>query len=636
MYNKIKVPEGTQVNTIDNWKQVIEDLLKDLKGTDNLNDPIISIEEMDKRLPDTPLLVIDNSNSFDVNNALSVEEAGRLSDEIDILNVKLDKLDGDNSPEYLEFEGNNLNCIGTLEGRTNDMMITGGCLFNYLKSYNEDIPLNSKITLVPSNADNRVITLKLNACLVPGTYTLYFTTLFKNTDKEVKVYGQDPKGLLYPFVDNTNVSKKGLSTATFFINKDRYLDNLKLYLDYDEADKGKIEICNLMLFKGDYTGSIINNYVKRLQNTTKIKVASRNDNFIINGKFKDKQKYWNGYQEGHMDLSKEEFKLNMKTTKEYSFTQEIDAISPGHSYIIDFNYKLEDYTGNNLMVQLLYYQDTVLIKTENILEANEESITQEYKKVRTQISIPEYINRVIFKIYAKSCSGIFTLKEPIFSPNLELDHYIEGFYDEQDIDDPNCYLQNIENIQDKILMQNNTKLTLVISVGQIFGQNIIPSNIVTREGYIIFDYIFNEFANVDNTKELVSDSFSFLPSVDLTTLYEGVGYIENGFRFIVKSSKIGNSTIEDVTNYLKKNKPRLVYAKKNQVLTTINGDYTIDLKTLNEKTYIYARATNNCKISFRVPVNMYSIIENNIDAINKLEYIFDTVVDPYFNNKNRE
>lgn len=634
MYNKIKVPEGTQVNTIENWKHVIEELIKDLKGTNNINDHISSIEDMNKRLPDTPLLVIDNSNSFDVNNALSVDEAGRLSDEIDILNIKLDKLDTDNSPEYLEFEGNNINCIGTLEGRTNNMVITGGCLFNYLKSYNEDIQLNSKITLIPSNADKRVITLKLNACLVPGTYTLYFTTLYSSTNKEVKVYGQDPKGLLYPFVDNTNVSKEGLSTATFFINKDRYLDNLKLYLDYDESDKGKIEICNLMLFKGDYTGQIINNFVRRLQNTTKIKVASRNDNFIINGRFKDKYKYWKGYQEGHMDLSKEEFRLNMKSTKEYNFSQEIDAINPGHSYIVDFNYKLEDYIGDSLRVELLYYQDSVLIKNINILEAKDRtSATNEFKKLRAQINIPNYINKVIFKIHANSCSGIFTLKDPLFTPNLDLDHYIEGFYDEQDIDDENCYLQNIENIQDKIMMQNNTKLTLVISVGQIFGQNIVPTNIVSRGEYILFDYLFDDFGNVDNTKELVSDSFTFLPSVDLATIYEGVGYIQNGFRFIVKSSKIGQATVEDVTNYLKKNKPRLVYAKKNHASSTIKGDYTIDLKTLNERTYIYARATNNCKISFRVPVNMYSIIENNIDAINKLEYIFDTVVDPFFNNK---
>lgn len=633
MYNKITVPDCTQVETLEKWKVVIEDLIKDLKGTENLDDPVPSIQEMDDKLPDTPLLVIDNSTSFDTTNALSVEETGRISDEADILNLKLDKLDTDTTPEYLDFEGNNLTCVGTLEGRTNNMEIHGGCHFNYLYRYNNDIPLNSKIRLEPSDPEGRMITLKLNAVLTPGTYTLYFTTLFSNTNKEVKVYGQDPKGFLYPYVDNTNVVKLGISTATFFINKDRFLDNLKLYLDYDEKDSGGMEICNLMLFKGDYTGKVINNYVARLQNTVDIKLASRNDNFIINGRFKEDDKYWNGYQDGHMDLSKEQFKLNMKLTKEYNFTQEIDAIIPGSSYIVDFDYKLEDFTGSDLRVVLLLYQDTVLIDSKKIFQGDSTTMTKVFKKIRAQINIPEYVNKVKFQIFAASCSGTFILKDPLFTPNLELKEYIEGFYDEQDIEDPNCYLQNIGDIHDKVFIYNGTQLAMEAAMRQIFGTNITPTNIVSKGNFITFDYIFANFTNVDTTKELISDRFSYLPDVNLTTVYEGIGYISNGFRFIVKSDKIGEATVEKVTKYLKDYNPRIVYCKKRPTIYTIVDDYTIDLKTLDEKTYIYARASNDCSIKFRVPVNMYSIIENNLDAINKLEYIFNTVVDPFFQNK---
>lgn len=636
MYNKIKVPDGTEVNTLEKWKQVIEDLIKDLKGTPTINDPVQSIFDMDEKLPDKPLLVIDNSKSFSKDNALSVEEMGRISDESDIINLKLDQLDTDTNPEYLEFEGNNINCVGTSEGRTNNMVIKGGSYFNYIKEYNNGTTLESKIRLTPSHPEERMIEFGLNAVLTPGEYTLYFTTLFKSTKKEVKVYGQDPKGLLYPYVDNANVVNLGVSTATFYINNGRYLDNLKLYLDYDESDNGGIEICNVMILKGNYTGKRLDHYVHGLQKATSIKVASRNDNFILNGRFKERQqnKYWEGYREGHMNLNKNRFLLNMKTTQEYSFSQEIDSITPGHSYLVNFSYTLTNFIEGTLRVELLLSQDNVLIKSIPLLNAKKIDSTNEFKKVSSTITIPEYINKCIFRIYASEAGGTFTLKDPLFSPNLLLEEYIEGFYDVQDINNKNCFLMNIEDIYDKLYVDKKNKLVKENWIGIEQGTNMNSNNItniVSKGDYTTVDYVFPDFSNVNTNKELISDRFGFISDVNAGIIYDGIGYITNGFRIIIKTTRLPGTSKEQIVDYLNRINPTIAYVKKTSNKTSVSEDYILDVKTIDKKTYIYGRTTNDCKLSFRIPVNLYSIIENNLDSIAKLEYIFDTVLDPYFN-----
>lgn len=635
MYNKIKVPDGTEVNTLDNWKQVIEKLIQDLKGTPNINDQVDSIYDMEQKLPDKPLLVIDNSKSFSIDNALSVEEAGRISDDADILNLKLDELDTDTNPEYLEFEGNDISCVGTLEGRTNGMTITGDCYFNYIRDYNKGIPVSSKIRLNPSHPEERMIELGLNASLTPGEYTLYFTTLSKSTKKEIKVYGRDPKGLLYPYVDNTNVVELGISTATFFINNGRYLDNLRLYLDYDEKDSGRLEICNIMILRGNYTGKRLAHFVNKFQPTRGIKVASRNDNFILNGRFKDRQpdKYWKGYREGHMNLKKDQFLLNMKSTQEYNFNQEIDSIRPGHTYLVDFSYTLTDFTEGTLRVELLLSQDSVLIQSIPLLDAKKIDSTYEFKKISERITIPEYINKCIFRIFVTGASGTFVLKDPIFSPNLALEEYVDGFYDMQDIDCDNCFLMNIDDIHDKLYVNSGNKLIVEGWIGIEYGKNMNSSNIsniVSRGEYTTIDYSFPSFSNVNTNKELISDSFGFISDVNASLIYEGVGYINNGFRLIIKTTKLPGNSKSQIIEYLNRTNPTIAYVKKNPNLISVLDDFVLDVKTIDNKTYVYGRATNDCKLSFRVPINMYSIIENNLDSIAKLEYIFDNVLDPFF------
>ena len=629
MYNKIKVPNNVKVETLLKWKLVIEDLILKMKGTDGLDDPIDSILSLDEKLPDTPLLVIDNSTSFDSRNTLSVNEAKRISDAIDSLNRKIEELNTNTEPDYLSYTGNNILCPATLLGRTKDMVIEGGTLFNYFSSYDGGTALTSDITLSPSGY--RLMKMNLNSTLTPGTYTLYFTTLSKTTNKEIKVYGTDSKGFLYPSVDNTYVVNSGFSKATFIIPEARPLDNLYVYIDKDDTDSGILKMTSVMLLRGDYTGKKITHFVNGMQDSGNIVVASRNDNLILNGRFTDKvpNNRWTGFIPNHMDLSRGEFTLYMKENRAYTFYQKIDCVEGGKTYHVNFNYMLQDFAGKNLEVRVTFYQDDHYLSQKSILLKGSSSVqTDTYKKISKSFTLPVYCNRINFVIESDSCRGTLKVKEPMISSEPDIP-YVDGYINEQDIDWDYGYIQGIGDTVDRIISNELDQLVIECNTLEILGDEITPSNIISNDNFTSFDFIYNHNSKVDKTKEIICNKLSYSPSLTSNILSEGICHINNGFRLVVKTSSLSSTSEIGLKQWCSVNKLRILFATKVPEYLPVEDDYIIDVITLKGSTYVYARANNDLNISFKIPTNMYAMIENNLDTLEKIEYILDNVVDPY-------
>ena len=529
--------------------------------------------------------------------------------------------------QLLSYTGSNIKATNIFNGRTENMIIKGRTLYNIANANNyefctslprENYDLSQgknfcklKINKYVSNCYYYVSAGKVNFDLLkPNTI---YTLIAEATDGIIPTILTG--GYQYSLCKNSTPFKNGIATITTNDLSNGNHEQL-WYMQLNSTATYDQKIKNLMVFEGDLTENPANDYFeginsfgdKRNDNKYEINLLSRTKNlckFIEQGGTNGNKEFFGiDYNDNRYLRSNY---INVKGLKKISYYLE------NHKDVLRFNVWCF-YDENKKGIYPYGYGKTISVPPEakyvrcEFSSFNEKDISQYYTSIRFSVNEGEPIE--IFTPY-KECEKRIIINEPLRSVDdiadeiIEINkmHYIKRFIKKVNyLELGGCYLYN---------------------KNEYFNRN---------EYCVRFDYVLKKLKNSDASKAVVSFK-KYNPSlVDMNNnggsfinVYQDGTTVGRHIYVCGPLSEIGATKTEselDIINkikkYFEKNPFDVYYTIEEPEIECLDGTVDINLDTFNDTTHINIENNLWGVLDFKIPTNIYSLINNNSDNINKL------------------
>lgn len=522
--------------------------------------------------------------------------------------------------QMLDYEGTNLTCENTLDGRIENIVLEGRTYQNLFDTKNiiGDWKFPCKISangnsyhkqyLAPLTKPNTEYTIIVKVS--DNTINHQFTLTGWNSTANPAVITKN---------DGVGIFKRKITTRT-----DSFSTSWDMEL-WRENIEGFITIDWLVILEGDWTNKEIPSYFEGIKSVGekegKISILSRNANlFVI-----DSSKIKNLNREGDITITDEEIYCNIGNSWNAGFTYETDALKPNTSYTLT-RLVSDKFNANNFFRVEYYYKGILVDNIENTGVSGVATVFTTSTK-RFDKAVLNFKN-----------NGL-NVTEGIYKPMLvETQHadinYCKAKKDKREfiLEDglkglPNDVCDTIENREDGTYLVERVK-KIVFDGSDDENFNICAN---TSDIFVV---------QIDSNAK--NDSLTYISNYNVkhefrwdikeweTRDYVGVNFSNTPGKLTILFPKEKYTTLTDISSFkawLQNNPFELYYELAEPVLTKIS-DTKLSLDTYNAITYVFSNNAISPNIKLKIASNLGSIIQQNARSINDIYKLIDEILIP--------
>lgn len=632
------INEAKKVN--DNATNLKNALENDINRADTLKNDLET--GINKANPVNSELIKNTSDAVEKNTTLnnSLNEAKKYisgldgSQNIPQIRMDVDTLqNGLKANQELAYEGTNLKCENTFDGRIEDIVLEGRTLQNLVTSPNVERVINKTL------GDNRIQTFKLSYKLKRNTqYTLVCNVLeYTGTlTYGLKFYLQTtgPGQAYQEIASRTGISKKVFSTG------DYDTIGLALYIEGDDFNRGDIvRFKECVLLEGDWTNKEVPPYFEGIKSVgeeeNKISILSKGKNLINMSDFEILDR-----TSVVTEIDKEAIHMKMKISQGWSTAGVFKLkVKPNTNYVI----------GRKIDVNVYGHGESSwgcgLITVKKNADQNNKSLT-EISNPSSDFPNGNGSNYRTIKFNTGSCDYIGIFLKPTTSPVVSgqlTDVTISELFLYETSDNASKYESHKEDKKEILLNEGLKGLPSGVcdtlenrEDGAYFvkrickkvldsrGDWVLRSDVNLTNGKIFGKYVDEKYKPgtdfINNTfissRDMASDSQFVRVTHDYSA---GKSYIAVGV-FNIQS-------VEEFKTWLQQNPIEIYFAIAEPIETKIS-DTKISLDTYNALTYIFSNNLISPNIKAKVASNLGTIIQQNAKSINDIYKLIDEVLIP--------
>lgn len=614
--------DNTTKENLQKGNTLNSNLEENISSGNNLNDNLINNI---RKANDTNTNLVNNSNFASSKNTelqKSLAETKKYIANLDesqnlpqMRNDITDLQNGMKNNQSISYEGKNLVCNNTLNGRTEEMVIEGKTLQNLNKKstyfFSSDTTNVGRYEIVEQVTNSVVLNIKKElsswSYLSCGAVS---KNLFKANTKYTLVGDfKNVKSIALQTADSSH----WLTNSSVIVNNKAVLttkDSLEVIPDgfsiipcayLEDSQLGRVYAKDIIILEGDWTDKEIPSYFEDIKsvgdlNNNKVNIISRGKNlFNINEVVKKKS----------LNDSGQLINANDRDTSDYI------RIS---SHIL--------YAKNSLITRMCEYDECKNLIKSNISPKFPINLELRSSFVRLTMNNAVSYSNMMVSNQESEYENYQTDKKEI---SLPITDGLKSL--------PNGVCDRIYEKDGEVVLEQNIGKVLINDSTSIIDWNVTPNT--NTIGFICETSVHNQNDNNSNIRNYLCDRFNsyarvYLPSADTEGICDSQtkGYV----LLRISREKISTHDINGFKKWLQANPTTVYYQLAEPIYYDITNLVDIDLDTYDGLTYVDSENGIKPILDFKVPSNLASIVQSNSKAINELYELIDRLLIPNITN----